>query len=177
MKKTLLSAALMAGFGIAAFAPNAANAASTGTINFSGKVFADTCTINVNGGSTVVLPPVMVSAFGGAANTVAGATNFTVALTGCDTNIANAQMAFSGSNVDTTSGNLKNSLSSNNSNVEVQLLSGASVVNTNTQANAPKITLTSGAGSTTMTAQYISTAAATTAGLVSSAVNFTLTYN
>jgi len=177
MNKTLLIAALIAGSGIAAFAPQAANAASSGTINFSGKVFADTCTINVNGGSTVTLPPVMVSAFGGAANTVAGATNFTIALTGCDANMSSAQMAFSGTNVDASTGNLKNSLSSNNSNVEIELLSGASVVNTSTQANAPKITLASGAGSTSFTAQYISTAATTTAGLVSSAVNFTLTYN
>ncbi|WP_233840802.1 hypothetical protein [Dyella sp. 2HG41-7] len=177
MKKTLMTAAVIAGFGIAAFASTSALAASTGTINFSGKVFADTCTVNVNGGSTVTLPPVMVSAFGGAANTVAGATNFNVALTGCDTNISTAQMAFSGTNVDTTSGNLKNSLTSNNSNVEIQLLSGASVVNTNTQANAPKITLTSGAGTAALTAQYISTATTTTAGLVTSSVNFTLTYN
>lgn len=174
MKKTLLTAALIAGFGIAALAPLAAQAASSGVINFSGKVFADTCTITVNGGSTVTLPPVMVSAFGGAANTVAGATNFSVALTGCDTNISTAQMAFSGSQVDTTTGNLKNTGSSN---VEIELLNGASVVNTNTQANAPKISLTNGAGTAPLTAQYISTTAATTAGLVSSTVNFTLTYN
>ena len=70
MNKTLLSAALIAGFGIAAFVPQAAHAASTGTINFSGKVYADTCTVNVNGaGATVVLPTVATSAFAATANT------------------------------------------------------------------------------------------------------------
>jgi major type 1 subunit fimbrin (pilin) len=178
MKKTLLTAALVASFGVAAVASQSAQAASGGTINFSGKVFADTCTVAVNSGATVTLPPVMVSAFSGAANTVAGATNFNIALTGCDTNITNAQMAFSGSQVDTSTGNLKNSLTSNNSNVEIQLLSGTNVVNTQTQANAPKISLAgTGAGSTTLTAQYISTSATTTAGLVASTVAFTLTYN
>jgi major type 1 subunit fimbrin (pilin) len=185
MNKTLLSAALIAGFGVAAFAPQAAKAASGGTINFTGKVFNDTCTVTVNNGNTVVLPVVATSSFGstvGAANT-SSATNFNVALTTCDNNLVSGQMAFTnGATVDAANGFLKNTLTSSNSNVEIELLSGANVINTFTQSHAPLIAIGGGTttgtatGSTTITAEYVTTAAATTAGLVSSSVAFTLTY-
>jgi major type 1 subunit fimbrin (pilin) len=178
MKTTILAAALLAGFGIAAFAPQAANAASTGTINFSGKVYSDTCTIAVNGGATVALPVVATTAFAATANTPlsTSATNFNIALTGCDNNLVGAQMAFTGSNIDGTTGNIKNTSGTNYSNVEIELLSGANVINTSTGNNAPKITLASGSGSTTLTAEYITTSTTTSAGLVASSVGFTLTY-
>ncbi|MFI4957822.1 MAG: fimbrial protein [Lysobacterales bacterium] len=178
MNKTLLSAALIASFGFAALAPLGAQAASTGTINFTGKVLADTCAINVNGSgtSTVALPTVMTAAFGASVGTVAGATPFTIALTGCDPNTASAKMAFNGTNVDSTTGNLKNA-TGGGSNVQIQLLNSSNAaINTSTQVNAPTIAVAAGAGSTSLTAQYISTAIATTAGLVTSSVGFTLTY-
>ena len=177
MKKTLLSAVMIASFGIAALASMSVQAASSGTINFTGKVLADTCTINVNGSSTstVALPTVMTAAFGTTIGSTAGATPFTVALTGCDTNTKSAQMAFNGTQIDGATGNLKNA-TSGGSNVEIQLSSSSGFINTSTQANAPLINVTSGAGSTSLTAQYISTATATTAGLVTSSVGFTLTY-
>lgn len=175
-KKTLLSTALVAGLGFLALAAAPAHAVSTGTINFSGKVLADTCTVAVNGGSTVTLPTVMTAAFGSAPGTTAGATQFTVGLTGCDPNTASAQMAFSGGNIDSTTGNLKNTAASG-SNVQIQLLdNGGNAINASTQTNAPNIAVSSGNGSTQMTAQYISTSATTSAGLVASSVDFTLTY-
>jgi len=178
MKKTLLSAVLIASFGVAALASMSAHAASSGTINFTGKVLSDSCTISVNGSSssTVALPTVMTAAFGSTVGTTAGATPFSIALTGCDTNTSSAKMAFTaGSTIDGTTGNLKN-VTSGGSNVEIQLLSGAAVINTSNQTNAPTIAVSGGAGSTSLTAQYISTATATTAGLVTSSVGFTLTY-
>lgn len=179
MKKTLLSAAMIAGFGVAALASMSAQAASTGTINFTGTVLADTCAISVNGSatSTVALPTVMTAAFGSTVGTTAGATPFTIALTGCDPNTSSAAMAFTaGSTIDGTTGNLKNA-TSGGSNVEIQLLNSSSAaINTSTQTNAPSIGVTNGAGSTSLTARYISTATATTAGLVTSSVGFTLTY-
>lgn len=175
-KKMLSSAALMAGLGLLAFTATPAHAASQGTINFTGKVLADTCTISVNGGSTVALPSVMTAAFGSAAGNVAGTTPFTVALKDCDTNTAQAQMQFSGSNIDTGTGNLKNTAASG-SNVQIQLLNDTdTAINTATQANAPTIAVASGTGSTQLKAQYISTSATTSAGLVASTVDFTLTY-
>jgi major type 1 subunit fimbrin (pilin) len=178
MNKTLLSTALVAVMATTAFAPTA-QAANSGTINFTGKVLADTCVIKINNSASnaVALPTVMTAAFGSAAGTAAGATNFTVDLTGCDTNTASANMAFTaGPSIDTTTGNLKNA-TSGGSNVQIQLLNSSSaVINASTQANAPVIAVSSGAGSTSLTAQYISTATATTAGLVTSSVGFTLTY-
>lgn len=175
MNKTLLSATLVAVIA-AAFIPTA-QAANSGTINFTGKVLADTCTIGVNGGLAVALPTVMTGAFGSTVGTTAGATPFTVALSGCDTNTTKANMAFTaGTNVDASTGNLKNA-TSGGANVQIQLLDSTSqVINTATNANSPVIDVTAGAGSTQLTAQYISTATATTAGLVTSTVGFTLTY-
>jgi major type 1 subunit fimbrin (pilin) len=180
MKKTLLTAALLTAFGVAVVAPQAANAASSSTINFTGKVYADTCVITVNGGAAVALPTVATSAFATTSGSAlaSSATNFTIALASCDTNLVSAATKFtSGSTVDSSTGNLKNSLTSNNTNVEVELLNGANVINTSTQANAPTITLSSGAGSIQLTAEYITTSTTTTAGLYSSSVGFTLTYN
>lgn len=178
MNKTLLSAALVAVVAATAFAPSAQ--AATGTINFTGKVLSDTCVINVagNSSSTVALPTVMKSDFSGVGST-AGATTFAVALTGCDTNTTSATMAFTaGANVDTGTGNLNNA-TTNGSDVQIQLLNSSSaVIDTSTNANAPVITVdpTTGNGSTTLTAQYVATAANTKAGLVTSSVGFTLTY-
>lgn len=179
MKKTLLSAVMIASFGVAALASMSAQAASTGTINFTGKVLADTCTINVNGSgnNTVALPSVMTTAFSSTVGSVAGATQFTIGLTGCDTNTTSAKMGFTGTQIDSSTGNLKNATTSGGSNVEIQLLDSAgTAINTSTNVNAPTIAVASGVGSTTLKAQYISTAAATTAGLVTSSVGFTLTY-
>lgn len=176
MNKTLLSTALVAVIAATAFAPTA-QAANTGTITISGKVLSDTCTVAVNGGATVALPTVVTAAFGGSVGTVAGATPFTVALSSCDTNTTKANMAFTaGTNVDAGTGNLKNA-TSGGANVQIQLLNSTSqAINTSTNANAPVINVNAGAGSTQLTAQYISTATATTAGLVTSTVGFTLTY-
>jgi major type 1 subunit fimbrin (pilin) len=176
MNKTLLSAALVAVIATAAFAPTA-QAANSGTINFTGKVLADTCTVGVNGGATVALPTVVTAAFGSTVGTTAGATPFTVALSGCDSNTTKANMAFTaGTNVDASTGNLKNA-TGGGANVQIQLLNSTSqVINTATNVNSPVINVTAGEGTTQLTAQYISTATATTAGLVTSTVGFTLTY-
>jgi major type 1 subunit fimbrin (pilin) len=172
MNKTLLSTALVAVMAAAAFAPTAQ--AAGGTINISGKVLTDTCIVSVNGGSTVVLPTVMSSTLN-TVGAVAGATSFAVGLTGCDTNTTSATMAFSGSNINSTTGNLNNTAALG-SNVQVQLLNGASVINTSNNTNAPVIAVASGVGSASLKAQYIAATAAATAGLVSTTVNFTLTY-
>jgi len=173
MNKTLLSTALVAVIAATAFAP-AAQAANTGTITISGKVLSDTCTVAVNGGATVALPTVMTASLGTVGAT-AGTTPFTVALTGCDTNTTTAAMSFSGSNIDAGTGNLKNTVVGG-SNVQIQLLNGASLINASSGANAPVINVTSGSGSVAMNARYVAASAAATAGLVASTVNFTLSY-
>ncbi|GLQ93922.1 fimbrial protein [Dyella acidisoli] len=175
MKKTFLTAALLAVCSLAV----APAFASDGTITITGKVVANTCTFNVNGSgsasSTVQLPVVFTTALN-AAGAVAGKTPFTIAVTGCDSNLTSVQEQFGGSNIDATTGNLKNTASGNN--VEVQLLAGTgagTVMNLSTGTNSPVGTLSGGAVTLNFQAQYYATAAATS-GLVSTTVTYTTQY-
>lgn len=181
MTKTLLSTALVAVLGAVAFLPAArAATVNTGTININGKVLQDTCTVTVNGGAgnTVTLTPVMTSSLT-ASGTKAGATAFTLNLSGCDANATKAQLSFITGTNNVADGNLKNATgASYASNVEVQLLAGGtsgSAINVGNDTNAPLVTLSSGSGSTNMAAQYYATGAAT-AGLVSTSASITFTY-
>ena len=182
MKKTLLSAVLIASFGVAALASMSAHAASSGTINFTGKVITDSCVVSVNGSGTstgtVGLPVVFNSVLSTVGN-VAGKTPFTIGLTGCDSNVTSAQALFTGSGIDTTSGNLINTGTATN--VEVQLLAGTTTVmplQNSTAAGqlSPVGTLSSNATTLSYSAQYVAVGGAGAAGTVLSTVGFTLTY-
>ncbi len=183
MNKTLLSAALLAGFGVAAFAPTAHAAANSGTINITGKVVADTCQLNVNGtqNGTVTLPTVTTATLNASVGTVAGATAFNLTLTSCDTSATSASLAFNtGANNDATTGNLKNTGTAG-ANVQVQLLNGGtsgSVINVASNANAPaNIALTTGSsGTIAMAAQYYTKATSVVAGTVSTNATVTFSY-
>ncbi len=174
MQKTLLSAALVAAVAAIGFAPSAQAATiGSGTISITGRVVGNTCTVTANGGAAVVLPNVMTDDLN-AAGTTAGAKSFDIAVSGCDSAITTTQMVFGGTGRN-ANGNLDNT-AAGGSTAQVQLLSGGAVINTQDQTNAPAISLTSGAGSTTLTAQYYANGAAATAGAVSASVDFTLTY-
>lgn len=184
MKKMLLSSALVAAISALSFAPAVLAATNTGTINITGKVVADSCQLSVNGttNGTVALSTVTTAQLAASGNT-AGFKTFTLALSGCDANATQANLSFNtGSNNDTTTGNLKNSTGTGlATNVEIQLLngstSGAPAINVGTNANAPTIALTSGSSSNvTLGAQYVATGAAT-AGSVNTAATVTFSYN
>ncbi len=182
MKKTLLSAVMIASFGIAALASQTARAVD-GTITFTGKVVANTCVFKVNGGgssNTVVLPVVFTTALAAAGN-VAGNTAFTIAASGCDPNLASVQAYFtSAANVDTGTGNLINTGSA--ANVQVQLLNGttSTVMPLNganaTAQNSPVGTLVGNAATMNYSARYIAVGGAATAGLVNTSVAYTINY-
>lgn len=184
MNKTLLSAALIAGFGVAALAPQAARAAD-GTITFNGKVLSSTCSVGtVTGGSVtggnvaVTLPDVQSSAFTGAGKT-AGLTPFSLNLTGCPVTPSGVQVgATFSTNIDGTTGAITNS---GTSNVEVQLATPAGVgFNLNSQPAFGPVTATISGGTATLAygAQYYQpSATAITAGTVNASVAYTLTYN
>ncbi|MFC5580589.1 fimbrial protein [Rhodanobacter terrae] len=175
MNKTLLSAALIAGFGIAAFAPQTARA--DGTITFTGKVVANTCSFNVNSSGsangTVALPVAFTSALA-ASGAVTGKTPFTIVVSGCDSKLTSVQELFSGSNL-MADGNLQNTAATNN--VEVQLLNGTtnSPINLNTGANSPVGTLSGGGVTLNYAAQYYATGVSTS-GLVNTSVTYTTSY-
>jgi major type 1 subunit fimbrin (pilin) len=181
MNKTLLSAALIAGFGVAAFAPQAAQA-SDGTITVTGKVVAQTCKVDSNAFGTqdavavslpLVLSPVLTTS-----GAVAGKTSFQMAITGCDASLATVQAFFSGTNINALTGNLVNAGTATK--VEVQLLNSSSVVMplnaaTATLQQSPIVALSAGAATLQYFAQYISTGGST-AGTVSTSVAFTMNY-
>ncbi|TBR36235.1 MULTISPECIES: fimbrial protein [Dyella] len=189
MTKILLSAALIASLGAAALAPMAAQAAD-GTINFTGQIVAQTCKVNgANYGTpttlpTVALPWVFAPSLATTGAT-AGATAFSIAITGCDPAVKKVQTLFSSSagNINTTSNNLKNTFGTGAAtNVELQILNaddnsavllGQSTV---TGQNSHVQNL-DGTGAATMPyiVQYRATGAAG-AGQVKSSVEFTMVY-
>jgi major type 1 subunit fimbrin (pilin) len=189
MKKTFITAALLAAFGVAAAAPLAATAAD-GTINITGTVTSGTCKVTSGTGTpptiTVALPSVQASALT-ASGQVAARTAFNIAVTGCGSGVTKATTYFEpGPTVDTATGNLLNATGTGAAtNVEVQLLNGnggtqtafSPVVLGAAQAseNSSTYTLASGAATLNYYAQYYATGAAT-AGTVNSSVQFTMIY-
>jgi major type 1 subunit fimbrin (pilin) len=156
--------------------------ASDGTISFSGSVVNATCTVKVNNSAasaTVNLPTVSQATLG-ANGEVAGATRFTVNLSGCTTgNTVNVYFE-AGSTVDPVSGNLINGGTAGN--VQVQLLtnSGAAIsVGSSSQATSTGIAMTASpavtGGGLDYSAQYYATGAST-AGSVTTSVTYSLTY-
>lgn len=189
MNKTLLFAALIAGFGITALAPQIAHAAD-GTITFSGKVLSSTCSVGtVTGGSVtsgnvaVTLPDVQSTAFT-AQGSHAGLTPFSLNLTGCPTTPSGVSVGatFSGASIDPSTGAIKNTSGASFSNAEVQMTdSSGTAINLNSQPAFGPVTASispSGTASLSYQAQYFQpTATAITAGTVTAAVSYTLTYN
>lgn len=191
MNKTLLSAALIAGFGIAALAPQASHAA-TNTITFSGKILNATCSASVNGGTNgglVTLPDEPATALPNIGSVV-GATPFSIVLSACPTTPSGVNVGaqfYSAANADTVAGTLKNT---GVTNVDIQLLdsTGTTAVPIATAAQAPgnnvgvtdstAITGSGAAAGATLnyTAQYYATTASAGSGTVSTSVNFVINY-
>ncbi|MDI3262192.1 MAG: fimbrial protein [Fulvimonas sp.] len=179
LKQSLLSAALIAGLGVAALMPQTASAVD-GTITITGTLTASTC--KINGGNSpaaisVTLPTVSTTSLNAAA-AVAGRTPFQIALSGCGSLTKASAFFEPGPTIDANTGNLKNS-SGTATNVQVQLLnSDTSVINLAAAAgsqNSQQVSLASGAGNLNYYAQYYATAAAG-AGTVSTSVQFTMQY-
>ncbi|MGO4504332.1 MULTISPECIES: fimbrial protein [unclassified Dyella] len=176
MKKILVSAALAAILGTAAFSASAVD----GTITISGNINASTCKINgANSPAAiaVTLPTVSTTSLNAAA-AVAGRTPFSIALTGCGS-LTKATTFFEPGPTVMGDGNLKNATGTATG-VEVQLLNGAdfSAIALNSASgaqNSTQATLTGGAGTLNYYAQYYATAAAG-AGTVATSVQFTMLY-
>ncbi|MHA6313535.1 fimbrial protein (plasmid) [Pantoea sp. S-LA4] len=163
---------------LAAAQVNAAEA-SDGTINFTGQIESQTCTVSVNGGTstgTVVLPTVSSSLLKTSGQT-AGSTRFTIDLSDCSTQTGDVYAYFEqGSNVN-ANGRLNNTGTAEN--VELQLLDNASnALNAGSTAQTTSpvtATLAAGAATLTYAAEYFATAAATS-GTVASSVTYSINY-
>lgn len=187
MNKLLLSAALAAVIGAVAFAPQAANAASTtsGTITINGSVVASTCNVAVNGSAspTITLPTV-VNTMLPTTGSSGGWTAVNMVLTGCTAITGSSYTSvypyFTGSQIDSSTGYLKNA-TSGGSNVEVALSNGQSTTGALTLAGAANAqnagTLGAAAnGSFNYYAGYVATAGAASVGGVSTTVQYALNY-
>lgn len=183
MTKTLLTAALIASFGIAAVA-NAAD----GTITFNGKVTSASCDISINGGTaspTIQLPAVQTSDLG--AGAAAGFTPVSIALSNCSAGTGSSNPTVTtvvpyfepGAGTDASTGYLKNTGTANN--VQVILSKDATIggkLNLNQGPNQQGTTpaLLSGNPTFTYYAGYIAPTAAAAPGTVISTVQYTLSY-
>ncbi|MFC5527344.1 fimbrial protein [Rhodanobacter ginsengisoli] len=179
MNKTLLSAALIASFGFAAFAPSTARA-SDGTITINGQVNAATCTVAVTGtsGSTVTLPTVATTVLGAAGNT-AGQTAFSIGLTGCSSGVTKAATYFeAGPNVN-AAGRLNNSGLASNVNVQLVNSDGTTPIVIGSAAPSSGVgsfAVSGGTATLNYFARYYATGAAGP-GDVATSVTFSMVYN
>jgi len=160
---------------------SSAMAASSNTITFMGEVTDQTCSININGSAAapvVLLPSVATSVLAKSADT-AGTTNFDVGVSGCTANPAgmNVSSEFVGNNISSTTGNLANSGTA--SNVEIQILdtTGKDIDFRNAFRGAGDLALQ--ANETQKTAsysvQYYATGAATV-GTVQASMQYAVSY-
>ena len=174
MKKILVSAALAAILGTAAFSASAVD----GTINITGNVNTSTCQIGGAAGPAtiaVTLPTVSTTSLN-AASTVAGRTPFNIVLSNCGT-LTKATTFFEPGPTVLSDGNLKNNGTATG--VEVQLLnSNFTAIALNAASGSQAVTqstLTSGGATIPYYAQYFANAAAG-AGTVTTSVQFTMLY-
>lgn len=181
MKKIILST-LVASASVLAFSAHA-----SGRINFDGEVVAQTCNVTVNGQATTLVPGTNVSlphvTQGALANVgdVAGETRFTIGLRDCLATPGTAAAFFEqGPTVD-GSGRLKNMTVGGADNVQLQLLdvdgnnAPINVGDASQRTNNVHGTISGGAVDLPYGVRYYA-AGASTAGLVTSSVTYTIDY-
>lgn len=160
-----------------------------GTITINGTVSATTCTVNVNGGSAnnlVTLPTVGTSALAGVGSS-AGATAFSIGVSGCTTSQASMAPYFESAASSTiNAGRLATSVSGvdiqilNSAGVAVNLSGSAAVSAGQTGQGVPVVAFTGAnptkAATSNFFARYYSNAASVGTGAVSVSLAYTITY-
>ncbi|MGZ0718705.1 fimbrial protein [Pseudomonas palleroniana] len=184
MKRQVIAVSLL----MIASSIQVANAASDGTISFSGGISSTTCTVTVNGGTsgstTVTLPTVGMAGMTSVGVTK-GATALNFSLSGCTassgTAAASATIAFQGGDGISSGGNVLNTYmpsSSAASGIVLQIkdASNQAVVIGNAPTSADYSPLSSGGMTKSYTVQYLTTSAAPVAGYFSGAVTYSISY-
>lgn len=173
MKKVLVALAASAAV-VSTFSASAAD----GTINFTGSISNQTCTIEGNTGTTaktVTMDRVAASSMA-AIGQPAGRKDFSLTLTGCTGSSALVRFE-QGATVDSATGNLINQ-AAGGSNVQIQILNANfNPINLQTNANSLSTAITDEAVSMKFYAQYVAATAPATAGQVTSSVQFSMDYN
>ena len=143
------------------------------------------CTLATGSQNIVVTLPGVPASSLSTAGQVGGRTGFNIAVTGCPSNVSSITTYFYAGNIDATTGNLTNTGSAKN--VEVQLLNGSGgsaaalspITLTGAQAtaqNSSVFNVSGGSATLNYYAQYIASGGAATAGSVSTSVTFTIAY-
>ncbi len=195
MKKVVLIKSLIAS---SMLLVSAGSYAADGTINFTGKVTAASCTVTgsaTGGGSAstdlnVTMPSITTGSIGTTKGAMAGMTAFTITLTNCKSQSTTAEkmrVAFSGVGDPANQYVLKNTASTSPaSGVGIQLLKedGVSIIDINGGSNKadettlPTSTETAESYVLNFNAAYVNVSgSAPTAGTVSSTANYTIEYN
>jgi major type 1 subunit fimbrin (pilin) len=155
--------------------------ASDGQIDFKGALNTSTCTVTTPAGTnfSVTLPTLATSSLA-SANTTAGTTPFSISVGGCTAKTTFTTFFESGTYTDPLTGRL-NTLAGGAGNVQLQLLNSDNTV-INTAAGptlqgvrAASVTGTPGVGTANFAVRYFATGP-TTAGTVTSAVTYSMTY-
>ncbi|MEZ6878808.1 fimbrial protein [Enterobacter sp. KBR-315C3_2022] len=157
-------------------------ASSDNTISFQGEVTDQTCSLTVNGNETapIILLPTVAATSLAASGDVAGATTFDMGVTGCTsaTSSTTISTVFVGNLVDTTNeGTLGNSGTAKNVNIQILDSSDTAIDLSSTYTASGDLTLATGdtAATSTYTAQYYATGAAT-AGTVAASLQYAISY-
>ncbi|MBL8275990.1 MAG: type 1 fimbrial protein [Pelomonas sp.] len=160
-----------------------------GTVTITGTVSATTCTVSVNGGSasnTVTLPTIGASALVGS-GAVAGATAFSIGVSGCTTSQSSMAPYFEAAGSSAFNGGR---LATGVSGVDIQILTStggvvnlsgsAAVASGQTGQGVPVVPLSganpSKSATSNFVARYYSNAASVGTGAVSVALAYTITY-
>lgn len=160
----------------------AASVNANNTVKFLGEVSTQTCTVDINGISSnpmILLPTVPASALAVQGGT-AGATKFTVNLTGCTSEgtATTIKTVFLANNV-TANGNLGNTGSATDVSINLLDSNGSTPLDfTSGFATTSAMTLASGATSTSqeLTAQYYAESTSVSAGSVITSAQYAITY-
>jgi major type 1 subunit fimbrin (pilin) len=199
MKKTLITTALTAVFGFAMVIPMVASAAD-GKITFNGEITNVTCTITGGGAATgsgditVKLPTVSASALSKDGAT-AGNTPFSLVLSGANCTDGKTAALWVETNqtpaLDNATNALRNQQSGGATNVEVRMLNAANnnpillgindyvangqqVIAAN---NQPAAIIAGNTATLNYVAQYLAVGAASTPGLVTTYLTYSMQYN
>ncbi|OBX05544.1 hypothetical protein QV06_01660 [Gallibacterium genomosp. 3] len=154
--------------------------AKDGTVNFTGEIKDNTCTVHTNSKNlTVQLPSVNKLALD-AANKTAGLTLFSIQLDSCDNVSAKAYFEPTPGKVDFTSGRVINTNTTTGGTVEIELLDSDGTTALSLAENAPNQnsqyqTITSANNKLRYFARYHAKGTAV-AGAVAGSVDYTIAY-
>ncbi|WP_266171116.1 fimbrial protein [Dyella subtropica] len=190
MKQIKLASAIALAMGIAVV--GSAQAASGGTITFTGSVTDATCTVSGGAGSdggtgnfSVALDEVNANQLAAAGDT-ANKKAFSVIIGGpgqgtcTDGKVASMSFLPSSIHVDAATGALKNALTGEATNTQVQLLDGGAAgtpINLAAGTYAATATIANNTATIPFSVQYLAVNGAATPGLVSTNVVYAVTYN